>query len=752
MSEPADRSRRRFLQVMALAGGGLLVGLRSLPALAADPDLALLGENTTALGPYLRVEPDGRIFIGARAPDFGQGSHTALARIIADEFAADWTRVTVLPMALGVVSEHGTPQFTLGTQDARGSTTMAAAWEDLRQVGASARWLMREAAARHWKQSAAELRCAKSRVIAPGGASLSYGELAAAAAKLSLPTTPPALKQPQDYALIGQRAGDVDADAMVRGRQRFVIDAWPADALVAVLARCPCLDGDLQYFDDSAARKVDGVEQIVQLPAPSDELPLGTRPLAAAVAVLARSTWAALQGRKALQLHWQARAHADESTAGLLAQAQKVLDAPEDALAVRRDGDVEAADRKATKHVEATYALPYLAHVTMEPLAVHVRIESDRATLQVPTQDPAAAFAVTQRLTGLKAEQIDINFPRMGGGFGRRLDSDFVAEAILVAQAAKRPIKLMWTRDDDLANDAFRPFSLQRIRASLDRHGRILGWRQHMASTSPWHGRGVPQDGLWHAVMYPDDPPAGLVDNLELLWHGLDSAAARGNYRAPGHNATAFAVECFLDEIAHAARRDPLALRLELLGEARTLPYRGFGGPTLDTGRLAAVLRAVAERIEWTRRRRNGHGLGIACHFTFGSYAAHAFEVSTRAGKLRFQRAVCAVDVGRAINPLGVVAQAEGATLDALSAALGQAITIDHGTVQQRALKHYRMARTADLPRRVEVIVMPSQVTPTGAGEVAFPSAAPALANAVFAATTARIRSLPLLPGLQKLL
>ncbi|MDN5925126.1 MAG: molybdopterin-dependent oxidoreductase, partial [Xanthomonadales bacterium] len=246
--------------------------------------------------------------------------------------------------------------------------------------------------------------------------------------------------------------------------------------------------------------------------------------------------------------------------------------------------------------------------------------------------------------------------------------------------------------------------------------------------------------------------PAGLIANLELLWQNLDAGAVRGNYRAPGHNASAFAVQSFLDEIAHASRRDPLQLRLDLLGEPRTLPYSGFGGSTLDTGRLAHVLQLVAERIDWKKPRRNGHGLGIACHFTFGSYAAHAFEVSTRHGKLYFHRAICAVDVGLAVNPLGVQAQVEGATLDALAAALLQAITIDKGQVQQHNLKHYRMARSADLPRKVEVIVVASSATPAGAGEVGFPSTAPALANAVFAATTVRVRKLPLMPQLKRLL
>lgn len=752
MTDSHNASRRRFLKVVALSGGGLLVGMHDAGAANTGIPPALLGNAYTSLGPYLRLQADGHIFIGARTPDMGQGTHTTLTRIIADEFDADWEHVSVVPMALGVTTDRGKARFTLGEQATRGSTSTAAAWDDLRQVGASARWLIVQAAARRWKQPAASLRCQRSTVIAPGGAQLGYGELAAEAAKIALPTQAPAVKTAAQYTLIGKPAGDVDARAMVTGSQQFTIDEWPGDALVAVIARCPYLDGVLQYFDDSAAHAVHGVVQTVQLDAPTGRMPLGTAPMAAGVAVLAKTTWAALQGRKALNLHWQPRRFADESGASLQHEAMKKLADASAANVVRRDGDVDAARKQARRTIDATYQLPYLAHVTMEPLSALVELDEHHARLRIPTQDPAAAFAVVQSLTNLNGAQIDIDVPRMGGGFGRRLDNDFVAEAVLLAQAARRPVKLLWTREDDFVHDVYRPFSMQQMSATLDRKHRITSWRQHMASTSPWVGRGIPKSDLWHQQIYPDDPPAGLIANLEMLWSGLDSGAARGNYRAPGHNATAFAVQCFIDEIAHARKRDPLQLRLDLLGEPRKLPYAGFGGPEIDTGRLANVLKLVAERIEWKRRRRNGHGLGIACHFTFGSYAAHAFEVSTRQGKLVFHRAVCAVDVGRAVNPLGVQAQAEGATLDAVSAALSQSITISKGRVQQRDLKRYPMARSADLPRNVEVIVVPSAAIPTGAGEVGFPSAAPALANAIFAATTVRVRTLPILPQLQKLL
>lgn len=745
-------NRRRFLQVLATSTGGMLIGTRVLAQDLAWLPLELLGAEFETLGPYLRIEPDGRIFIGARAPDMGQGTHTALTRMIADEFDADWTKVSVVPMRLAVVDIDGEVRFKLGPQDARGSTSMAQGWDDMRRIGANARARMLRAAANVWRTRVADLHCEQSKVIAADGRTLAYGELAARAAAVDLDDTGISLKAPRAFDLIGQPAGDVDALAMVTGQQRYSIDRQLGDALVAVIARCPYLDGRMAHVDESAALAVPGVVKLLRIEAPDGSEPLGTAQLAAGVAVLATSTWAALMGREALKIDWQQRRWADHSSAALASAAEVALAQPTSGVVVRRDGDVDAVFADTKRTLEASYQLPFLAHVTMEPLCCLVRLNDEHVEIEAATQDPGAVLAVVQRLTGLSASAIDIRFPRMGGGFGRRLDSDHVAEAVLLAQAAGEPIKLMWTREDDLVHDLYRPFAVHHLRAALDRQGELIGWRHQLASTSKNARRGIPPGQLWMSEMYPDALPAGMIENLELLWHGLETGVGCGNWRAPGHNSLAFAVECFLDEIAHKGKRDPLELRLQLLGEPRTLPYRGFGGPTFDTGRMAKVLQLAADTIEWTHRRRNGNGLGIACHYTFGSYAAHAFEVSIRQGKLRFHRAVCAVDVGRVINPLGVDAQIAGATIDGLSAALRQAITIKHGQVQQTSLDQYRMARSADMPRKIEVITVDSERDPTGAGEVGLPSAAPALANAIFAASTVRIRRLPLLPELERLL
>ena len=741
--------RRQFLRLLATSGGGLLLGL---PAHADEnTPLALLGDELTRLNAFVRIDPDGRIVIGARTPDMGQGSHTIEARIIADEMAADWSRVEVVALPL-VVRGTSEPVFPLAPQFTLGSTTTRHAWDDLRQVGAGARWLLREAAAKRWNMPARTLRCDDSLVRAADGRSLGYGVLAADAARLALPPGGAPLRSDDRNRLIGKPAGDVDAEAIVRGQTRYTIDHWVGDALVAVIARCPYQNGSIDHVDDSLCLKVNGVARTVTLDGSDASEPLGSTPRAAGVAVLADSTWAALRGRKLLDIRWQPGRFADLDSTTLEARASKALDDADAATVVRSDGNPEKLTDKALHSIRARYALPFLAHVTMEPLACLVQLTSDGIRIEAATQDPQAALQLVARLTGLSPERIDIQVPRMGGGYGRRLDNDHIAEAVRLAQAVKQPVKLMWTREDMLQHDAYRPLSAQQLQAWLDKRGRIVGW-QHAVASTPWHaGRGVDDTRLWHGEVYADALPAGLIDHYRLTWNRVPSIVPCGNWRAPGHNSTAFARECFVDEIARATRRDALDLRLELLGSARKLPYRGPGGPSIDTGRMAEVLKKAAELIGWKKRLKTRRGLGLASHFTFGSYCAHAFQVSVERGQISIHRAVCVVDVGRAINPLAVEAQMIGATLDGISAALHQAITLEHGCIHQHDLHDYRLASNRELPARVEVFIMPSEDSPSGAGEVGLPSVAPALANAVFDASLVRIRRLPMMPELNRLL
>ncbi|HET6905578.1 MAG TPA: molybdopterin cofactor-binding domain-containing protein [Rhodanobacteraceae bacterium] len=736
--------------MLGTASGALVVGI-PIAALADTPD-ELLGDVLLPLNPYVRIEPDGTIVIGARDPEVGQGIRTAEARIIAEELDADWPRVTVLPMALGVENDgKGGPRWTLGHQEARGSTSIPAAWSDLRTVGATARTMLLQAAAQQWNVDVRGLRTSLGKVIAPDGRTLGYGDLATAAFNLPPPSSQPPLKTPDAFRIVGQDAGDVDARDIVTGRERYAIDQWFGGALVAVIARCPYPGGTLHKLDDAEALALKGVEAILTIPKPDPSLPLGTRPLAAGVAVLADDAWTALRARDLLKIEWQAGARLAQGDDALATQADTLFNgAP--TTPVRNDGDYDHARKRAHRAVDARYRIATVAHAELEPPNCLVRLGADRAEVVAPLQNPRGALEVVQRLTGLQPAQIDISLPRSGGGFGRRLDNDHVAEAVLLAKAAKKPVKLLWTQGDAFAHDAYRPFAVIDLEAALDRKNRITAWRQRVASTSRLAKRGEQENRLWLSEVHPDDPPAGMIANLQLGWYALDSLLPRGNWRAGSHGVNAFAVQVFLDEIVHATKQDGLKLRLDLLGEPRQLPYRGHGGPALDTGRLAWVLKLAADAIGWSKKRTDGHGLGLAFHFTYGGYVAHALEVSMEGAKLVMHKAVVAADLGRVVNPLGARASLVGATLDGLSIALDLAITVKDGRIVQKGFKDYPVATMAQLPRDVQVILVPSQEAPTGAYEMGLPGAAPALANAIFAATTVRVRQLPIWPELMRLL
>ena len=746
-----DAGRRRFLCVSLTAGGALLLGFRgavAAPTPGVPPEL--LGDDLTAVGPFVRIERGNRIVIGARGCEVGQGVMTALPMLIAEELDVDWSQVMVVQLPYGYVETDQGASNLYGSQGA--DAGIGDAWTELRQAGAAARWLLRQAAANEWNLPVASLRTEAGEVIAPDGRRLSYGALARSAATLTLPPTPLPLKQPDRFGIIGKPTPTADARDIVTGRSRYGIDEYAANALVAVIVRCPLLGGSLESFDDSEARKVAGVVDVVALPGPAPGQPFDGVP-AAGVAVLAEHTWGALKGREHLQVEWKPGAWADESSAVLARRANELLDdADSDAgLDVRRDGDFAQARKQARQVVEARYEMPFLAHATMEPPVALIEIGQDSARLTAAVEDPDGASRLIAKLTGLPRAKIEIRLTRAGGSFGRRLANDFVAEAVLLAKAAGKPVKLMWTREDDLQHDFYRPFGVHALAATLDRRKRITGW-SHRCAATPLHDRDPrpnrPPSNPGN--LEADDFPAGLVANLEKSFHALESGMPRGSWRASSHPSHAFAVQSFIDEIAIATRQDAVKLRLDLLGEPRRIPRAG--GPDFDTGRLADVLRRCAERIGWGVRRTDGHGIGIACHFVSGGYAAHAFEVSVVGEELRIHRAICVADVGRVINPLGVEAQLMGGTLDGLSTTLNLAITVREGQVRQRSLRDYPLMRMAQAPKDVEVVIVESDAEPADAGDVGIASAAPALANAVHAATTVRVRKLPLMPELMRML
>ena len=749
-----DASRRRFLSISLSAGGALLIGYTFARADPAPPDLPpeLLGDDLTELGPFVRIERDNRIVIGARGCEIGQGVMTAQPMLIAEELDVDWAQVRVVQLPYGYYESEKGPANRYGDQGAGGSTSVSDGWKELREAGATARWLLVQAAAREWDVPADQLRTEAGQVVAGDGKRLSYGALARSAASIAPPDAPPALKSPDQFRIIGKPTRVADARAIVTGRVHYGIDEYAANALVAVIARCPHLGGTLASFDDSETRRVAGVRDVVAIAGPKPDEPLNGV-LAAGIAVLADTTWAALRGRDLLKITWNEGPWAKESSGALATAANELLDKNQGAVAVRNDGDYAKARKQARQSVEARYEMPFLAHATMEPPSALIEINQDSARLVASLQSPGGASETIARLTGLARKDIAIQMTRAGGGFGRRLKNDYVAEAVLVAKAVGKPVKLMWSREDDLQHDFYRPFGVHALAATIDRKKRVTGWSHRCAATPrTWRDAGMKDRPLYTGCIEPDDFPAGLVANLDKSFFPVSSGMPRGWWRAPLHTFHAFAVQSFIDEIAIATKQDAVQLRLDMLGSARQIPYSGHGGPQFDTGRLADVLKRCADKIGWGARRSDGHGIGIACHFTFGGYAAHAFEVSMDGSDLRIHRAVCVVDVGRVVNPLGVEAQMIGGTIDAVSTAMNLAITVKDGQVQQHNFPDYPLLRMAQAPHEVEVIIVDSQLEPSGAGEMGVPSAAPALANAVYAATTVRVRKLPLMAELMRML
>jgi isoquinoline 1-oxidoreductase beta subunit len=738
-------TRREFIVVSASAAGGLVASAYfPTRALGAQPGAAAPAQ----LGAFVRIEPSGLVVIGARGAEIGQGVITSLPMLIAEELDADWERVRVEQLPLGLEASPAPPGIEpkFGAQGAGGSTNIPEAWSELRQAGAQVRWRLVQAAAQRWGVRAGDVRTERGAVLGPRGLRSHYGELAADAAKLAPPAGELPLKPPSAWRIVGKPQRTVDAAEIVTGRARYGLDVREPGMLVAVIARCPYFGGDVARVDDAKARAIPGVRHVVRLPAPPAGEPV-IHNLAAGVAVVADDTWAALKGRDALEIEWKPGPGAQDSTAAL--EARCVAATKRAGTPLRNDGDVEAALEGAHEKLDVTYVVPFLAHATLEPQNAFVKLAQDRALVISGTQSPGQANKVVHELTGIPRLDIEVRMPRAGGGFGRRGETDAVAEATLIAKQTGAPIKLVWTREDDLRNDMFRPFGAHRLRGALDASGKLTGWWHTTVGTPiAWRSRDMEKAPPSTGLVDEDGVPAGLVPNYRSEFSAAEFQLARGWWRGPVHTFAAFATQSFMDEVAQLAKRDPLEFRLALLGEPRELPYDGHGAKVLDTGRLAQVLRVAGEKIGWGRSLPAGRGLGVAAHLVFGGYAAHAFEVSVERGELRIHRAVCAVDVGQPVNPLGLEAQIMGGTLDGISAALHQEITVKDGRIEQGNFGDYRLLAMREAPR-VEVHVVPSTRTPAGAGEMGTPTAAPALANAIFAATGKRLRRMPFAPQLR---
>ncbi len=733
--------RRQFLIASATASGALLIRLapaqESLPYLGARQEPA-------SVGPYIRIEKNGTVIIGTRSIEVGQGVKTSLPMLVAEELDVDWNRVRVeqLPYSFEESEKNSSDR----------DDGIPTAWTELRQAGAAARAMLMQAAANQWNLLASALRTQSGTVFAPDGRRATYGDLAAAASTVAAPTNALPLKNPEQFAIIGKPTKTVDARDIVTGRAEYGSDAYIAGLFYAVMLRCPYLDGGVDKVDDSETRKITGVKDVIMIPGPKPGDPFNGV-LATGVAVVAETTWAALKGREKLKVDWKQGPWSSESTNALATAANALLDKNVDGVTVRTDGDFAKARKQAATRWDARYEMPFLAHTPMETLGALVSIDNDKALLIASLQEPSDASALVSNLTGIPRNAIDIRLTRVGGSFGRRMKNDFVAEAVLIAKAAKKPIKLLWTRDDDLQHDFYRPFGVHALTATFDKKKKLTGWSHRCAATPRnYRDAAMKNDPIYVGCLEADDFPAGLIANLEKTFFPVKSGMPRGWRRKSTDAFHVFAAQSFIDEIAVATKQDAVQLRLDMLGEPRQLKYAGADNPGFDTGRLANVLNIAADTIGWKDKRNDGHGLGIACHFTGSGYAAHAFEVSVSGTNLNIHRALCVADVGRTINPLSVEAQLIGATVEAISAALNLAVTVKEGQVQQHNFAEYQPIHMAQSPQSVEVHIVESTADPIDADEIGVPSAAPALANAVYAATTVRVRKLPLLPEMRRLL
>jgi isoquinoline 1-oxidoreductase beta subunit len=736
MATQLSVDRRTFLKTSAAGGAALLIGFH-LPARASDPAQEQEKPPINPLNAWVRITPDNHVTLILAKSEMGQGIMTALPMILAEELCLDWKQVSIEQAPTNPkIYDHGTG----------GSGSVGGSWLPLRQAGAAAREMLIAAAAKKWEVETDTCKAQNGYVVhGHPERSYKYGELVADAALLPIPNFKEvALKNSRDFTIVGHDTHRVEAALKATGIAKFGIDARPDGLLYAVIARCPVFYGKVASFDAMKAKAVPGVRDVFQI-----EVSGRGASSTGGVAVLADNSWAAIEGRKALAVKWDEGAAASESTEEL--RNQFIANAAKPGKVVRNEGDADAALASASKKVEAVYELPFAAHVCMEPMNCTVDIQTDRAEAWVPTQAPQWAQGVIAEAAKLPPEKVAVHTMLMGGGFGRRYQADFVMEAAQVAKTAGKPVMVVWTREDDMQHDFYRPASYHKCQGAVDAAGNLAAWKHFQTSTSiaaKWREKGeenAEQGEFGTGATVPYSSP-----NIRIEYTLAHSSAPRAWWRSVEHSSSGFVVESFVDELAAAAGQDPLEFRLRLIGESRKIPQFGEGpnAAPLDTARLKAVLQLAAEKAGWGKPLPEGEGRGIAGFFSFDTYTAAVAEISIRQNGLKIKRFVCAVDCGRVVNPNGVRAQVESAAIYALTATLKDAITVERGRIVQSNFNDYQMMRMKEAPP-IEVHLVASEEKPTGIGEPTVPVIAPALCNAIFNATRrstkhVRIRRLPI--------
>jgi isoquinoline 1-oxidoreductase beta subunit len=714
MSDVINLSRRGFLRTTAFAGGGLVLGVY-LPQL--DKSAGAADEKFTTFAPnaFVRIGIDDSVTVVANHSEMGQGIYTGLSMLVAEELDADWSKVRVEAAPVGAAYNH----TALGLQITGGSTSTWSEWERLRKAGAMARAMLITAAAQTWNVEPATCDAENGHITHPAsGRRLSFGQLAEKASRLA-PPAHVALKDPKDFKLVGKSAKRLDTPEKIDGTAVFGLDVKVPGMLIAVVARPPLIGGKLKRFSAERTKAVPGVRHVVEIDR--------------GVAVVADGFWPAKLGRDCLEATWN-----DGPLASLDSRVQREQYAElakRPGAVARKEGDIAAGLAAATKKLEAVYALPYLAHAPMEPLNCVADVRPDGCEVWTGTQFQTIDQIAAAEAAGLKPEQVKLHTTLLGGGFGRRavFDSHFVREAVQVSKAVGAPVKVIWTREDDIRGGYYRPACHHAIAAGLDAAGNPVAWQHRIVCQSFIVGsafeamivkNGVDATAVEGAADLPYEVP-----NLLVSWQQAPADVPTLWLRSVGHSHNAFAVETFLDELAHLSGRDPYDYRRALL--AKQPRHRG-------------VLDLAADKAGWRRPLAVGRGRGLALHESFGSYVAQVAEVSiSKDGTVRVHRVVCAIDCGPVVNPDTIAAQMEGGVVFGLTAALYGEITFENGRVRQRNFHDYPMLRMNEMPE-IEVHIVTSGEKMGGVGETAVPPIAPAVANAIFSITGKRVRRLPI--------
>jgi isoquinoline 1-oxidoreductase beta subunit len=708
--------RRSFIKTSAAVGGGLLLTWYG-PHLALDGATVAAAGKDVAVNPFVRIGADETVTVIAAHSEMGQGVYTSLPMLLNEELQADWSKIHVEAAPVDKAYNH--PVF--GMQMTGGSTTSPAEWERYRKMGAVARVMLVQAAATQWNVGPETCSVKDGVVHHASGKRATYGSLAAAAAQLPAPASVP-LKSAKEFTVIGKSTRRLDTPSKTNGTAQFGLDVHVPGMLTAVVARPPVFGGRAIKVDATATLKITGVKAVEQIPS--------------GVAVIADGFWPAKLGRDKLNIEWDLGPNASLSTEQLLRDFSETSKTP--GTVAKKTGDPSGALQSAAKTITAEYNVPYLAHAMMEPLNCVVDLRADSCEIWTGTQFETVDHAAAAKTAGLPPEKVKLNTTLLGGGFGRRANpaSDFVVEAVEVAKVAKAPVKVVWTREDDLKGGWYRPMWHDRFAAGLDAQGEPVAWTHTIVGQSITAGTTFEPYTIKNGV--DSTSVEGAADiiygfkNLQVDLHSPKIGVPVQWWRSVGHSHTGFSVEAFFDEVAHAGGKDPYELRRKLL---------------VNQPRMLAVLDLAAKKANWGSKLAPGVGRGIAAHFSFDSYVAQVVEASVeKNGVVRVHRVVCALDCGTVINPDTVKAQMEGGIIFGLTAALKTEITLKDGRVEQNNFHDYQMLRIFESPE-IEVHLVPSTENPTGVGEPGVPPAAPALANAIFAATGKRIRRLPIRPS-----